>query len=166
MNKTVWIFLFSVSALLSVYSQEQRLTSRNLLTLEGAKWVGTLTYVDYRSNKKTSIKSELIIKKSPTSDLSWIFDYQYPDEPRANNSSTVTLTASGDTFNDQRVSGKSNTKDGLLRFVGMKDGTDNDRNAIFRYTYLIGPKSFSVRKEVKLEGSTEWFERHEYSWSR
>lgn len=43
---------------------------------------------------------------------------------------------------------------------------DNDKRALFRYTYLLGAKSLSIKKEVRYEGASEFFERNEYSWKR
>ena len=43
---------------------------------------------------------------------------------------------------------------------------DNDRDATFRFTYLIGASRVSLRKEVMYEGTTEYFERNEYAWTR
>ena len=53
-----------------------------------------------------------------------------------------------------------------LKIVTMNNGMDNDKQAVIRHTYLINKKSFSIKKEVKYEGTQEFFERNEYSLTR
>ena len=160
--------LFTIIASVAISAQNSTVvTAEDLKGLEGRKWNGTLTYLDYRSNKKTSIKSALSIQKSTDKPDTWTFNYEYPDEPKANGSSTVTLADGGKVFNDQAVIEKVPGKSGEpLRIVTTKMGTDNDKKATFRYTYLIAPASLTLKKEVQLEGSTEWFERNTYAWTR
>ncbi len=149
----------------SAIAQTGPLSADDLKPLEGSKWTGTLTYLDYRTNKKTSIRSNVTITRKADDPNVWVFAYEYPDEPKANGSSEAKLTDGGKTFSDGEVSEKKNAA-GLLRIVTTKAGMDNDKNASFRYTYLIGSKSFSIKKEVRVDGSADWFERNEYSWTR
>jgi len=162
-------FLLLALAALIVFAgmtSAQKLTAKDLRSLEGSKWIGTLTYLDYRSNKKTSIKSNLTVTRKPGAAGVWIFAYEYPDEPNANGSSDVALLDDGKTFNEQTVIETNRLKGQSLRIVSIKDGTDNDKKAKFRYTYLLSEESFSIKKEVQLEGSSDWFERNTYSWAR
>lgn len=46
-----------------------------------------------------------------------------------------------------------------------KDGNDN-KQATFRHTYIIGKTHYSKRKDVQFEGDTNWIKRHEYSYTR
>ena len=140
------------------------LKPKDLSALTGEKWIGQLTYLDYRSNKPTTIKSNLTVTK--TGDSAWSFAYQYPDEPKANSTGEVTLSADGKSFNNQAVVSKRKNSGGGIEIVTNKEGDDNNKKALFRFTYTITPKTFSIRKEVQVEGSTEWFERNTYSWSR
>ena len=154
--------LFVLLSLSSAVSA-QSISEKDLKALEGGPWVGTLTYLDYGSGKKTEIKSNLnVVKKS---DGVWTFEYIYPDEPKANGSSEIAIGDSGKTFNGQAVKSKA-LRDGTLQIVTTKDGDDNKKKAVFRYTYSITPKTFSIRKEVQYVGETEWFERNVYSWTR
>lgn len=134
--------------------------------LAGAQWSGTLTYLDYGKNKKVSIPSRLIVSCSTEDRRSWVFDYQYPDEPKANSKEIVAIGKDGRTIGEERVVERTTLADKTLRIVTEKAGTDNDRRALFRFTYLVGAKSFSIRKEVRYEGASEFFERNEYSWKR
>jgi hypothetical protein len=56
--------------------------------------------------------------------------------------------------------------DKTVRLVTVKQDKDNDKPALLRYTYSIGPRSFSIKKEVSYADSSEFFERNEYRWTR
>lgn len=138
----------------------------DLAQLTGAPWTGSLTYLDYRSNKKVSIASTLTVTRVPDDELSWVFEYQYPDEPKANSKQTVTIGEGGAVIDGEKVVERTVLDGGALKVVTEQDGSDDDRKALFRYTYLFGPSSFSIKKEVRPEGSAEFFERNQYSWKR
>lgn len=128
--------------------------------------MGTLVYLDYRSNKEVSIPSNLTVTESEGDNLTWIFEYEYPKEPKANSKANVILTKDGARINDEVVVERQILDGGILRLVTERRGKDNDRDALFRYTYLIGESTFSIKKEVRPEGSTQFFERNRYSWKR
>ena len=155
--------LLFVVLFLSCVVSGQAVAEKDLKMLEGGTWVGTLTYLDYGSGKKTEIKSNLNVAEK--SDGVWTFEYVYPDEPKANGSSEVALANGGKTFNGQAVTSKQR-RDGTLEIVTTKDGDDNSKKAVFRYSYSISKNAFSIRKEVQYVGGSEWFERNIYSWNR
>ena len=160
-------FLFVLSAWVGAAGQNTVVSADDLKVLEGGRWTGSLTYQDYRSGKRTQIKSDVLIKRKTGESNSWIFSYEYPDEPKANGISEVAITDGGKGFNGGAVMEiRRNEKDGSILLVTTKPGTDNDRKALFRYSYLIGRDKFSIKKEVQVDGSTEWFTRNEYAWSR
>lgn len=143
-----------------------KIADADLLRLTGAQWTGTLTYLDYRSNKKVSIPSTLTVTRSAENKRAWVFDYKYPDEPKADGKETITVSKDGRIINDETVTERAKLPGGALRIVTEKKGRDNDRDAVFRYTYLLSAKSFSIKKEVRYEGAAEFFERNEFSWKR
>lgn len=166
--KNLNIFLISLLLLLFIpamtIAQTARLKSSDINRLTGTEWKGTLTYVDYRSGKKTSIASNLSVR--PGADKSsWEFDFQYPDEPKANKKSAAILSPDGRTYDGETVIKKTKL-DSVLKIVTTQPGTDNDKKAVFRFTYLIASSTFSIKKEVRYENTTEYFERNEYSWKR
>jgi hypothetical protein len=155
-----FVFIDSASA------QTAKISPDDLKTLEGAQWIGTLTYLDYSLNKKTSIRSNVTISRSSVDKFSWKFEYQYPDEPKANSNDNVLLSADGRILDGETVVERTKLADGMLKFVTTKNGEDNGKKALYRYTYLAGKNTFSVKKEARLEGTTEFFVRNEYSWTR
>jgi len=134
--------------------------------LTGPQWSGTLTYTDYGTGKKVSIRSNLVVTRSTAGGLSWTFAYQYPDEPNASSNSTVTISKDGASIDGERVIERTRLAKGIVRIVTEKTGTDNDKNASIHLTYTLGGSSFSIKKEVRYEGETESFERNLYSWKR
>lgn len=156
------------ASLLAALAWPQTATVRpeDLRRLTGARWTGTLTYTDYSSNRRVSIPSNLIVTERDGDAASWVFEYEYPKEPKANGRRALTLGRDGATFDGETVVERTSLEGGLLRVVTEKRGTDDDRAALFRYTYLIGASSFSVRKEVRRDGAEQFFERNVYSWSR
>lgn len=161
--KTLTFLLLTLVFAPAAFSQV--LTDKELAVLEGEKWTGTLTYLDYSSNKKTSIKSNVTISRNPTAVNVWTFDYDYPDEPKANSTALIKLEDGGRKFSDAKIVDKIISGETLV-VSAVKDGTDNKRKAVFRFIYTITPKTFSIRKDVQYEGKTEWFERNTYSWTR
>ena len=147
-------------------AQAPRLHPEDLRRMTGARWTGTLTYTDYRSNRRISIPSNLTVKEADGDAPAWVFEYEYPDEPKANGKQTVRLGEGGTVLDGETVVERTSLDGGALRFVTEKRGTDNDKSALFRYTYTISSSRFSVRKEVRHEGASEFFERNTYSWSR
>lgn len=166
MKSVAIIFALVLASASFSVTQTIGITADDLRMLEGAKWSGTLTYLDYSSNKKTSIRSKLTVRRSPEHSGLWWFDYEYPDEPKGNSSSSSTLINDGKVFFDQNVIEKTGLPDKTLRIITTRPGEDNDKKAVFRYTYLIGKDKLLIRKEVQTIGTTEWFERSEYSWTR
>src|SRR5215218_1885893 len=132
-----------------------KVRDKDLLPLTGAQWTGTLTYLDYRSDKKVSIPSTLTVTQSAEDKRSWVFDYKYPDEPKADGKETVTLSRDGQAVNDGRVTERTKLPDGGLIIVTVKRGRDNDRDAVFRYTYTLSAKNFSIKKEVSYGSPAE-----------
>ena len=158
-----------VSLLFSVRLGAQpvpRIEPSDVQRLDGAPWKGSLTYLDYTSKKPVSIASQLVVTRADADGRSWRFDYQYPDEPKANSAGTVTIAGDGSTIDGERVTERSVLADGAVRIVTEKSGEDDRRPVMFRFTYLIGDASFSRRKEVKFAGTADYFERHTYSWTR
>lgn len=166
MKALIFILLLGSHLFGPVSLKEAKIERGDLQILAGAQWNGTLTYLDYRSKKKVSIPANLTVKPNGEDKWSWVFEYQYPDEPQANSREIVRLSKDGNSLNDEVVLERTNLPDGTVRFVTEKKGQDNDRSAIFRFTYSLNAKSFSIRKEVRYENETQFFERNGYDWKR
>lgn len=130
-------------------------------------WKDSLTYIDYNSGKPYTMPENTIISVIKSSD-NLLLEMIYPDEPKANNKDTLFIAADR-TMNDKAViAEKKQLPNGSLQIVAErlgKDGNEN-KNGIIRKTFTIGKNTFTNRKDVKFEGTTEWIKRHEYSFTR
>lgn len=160
------VYALLLVAFFGARAQTPRVTAEDFRRLTGARWNGALVYRDYSSDKQVSIRSNLTVTQAPGDESSWVFEYEYPDEPKANGKQTLKLGGGGTTIDDETVVERMMLDGGALRVVTERRGKDNDKDAHFRYTYLIGASSFSIRKEVRAEGASEFFERNRYSWTR
>ena len=142
------------------------ISADDLQMLTGGQWSGSLTYLDYRSNKKVSIPTNLTVRPNGDDPWSWVFEYKYPDEPNADSEEIVRLSKDGKTINDEVVLERTSLPDSTVKFVTEKKGNDNNRSASFRFTYLLNAKSFSIKKEVRYEDENQFFERNAYHWKR
>ena len=136
--------------------------------LMGPGWTGTLTYRDYTTEARTTIKAALLLAKLPDAtdgSARWDFRIAYADEPHANSGDTITLAADGRRFRDAIVVERQLLPSGEVRVVTEQDGQDNDRSARLRLVYRITERKASLQKLVRYEGG-EFFERHIYEWAR
>lgn len=130
-------------------------------------WSGTLTYLDYTSNKPTTIRSTLVVKSIAPGAWTWATGYN--DEPDANSASEVRVIEngaaiqSGDTV--ERVVSRVRVGE-KVTITTQHDGTDDNRPATIRREYIVAPGRFTIAKFVRFEGEGEFFERHVYNWSR
>lgn len=166
MNVYISALLIASSLFGLVSLKTPKVRTKDLQTLTGAKWAGSLSYLDYRKNQKVSIPSTLTVTQSVEDKSSWMFEYQYPDEPKANSKEIVTLSKDGKFINAEMVIERTNLPGDVLKIVTEKNGSDNDKKALFRFTYLLSKTSLSIKKEVKYEDATGFFVRNEYSWKR
>lgn len=130
-------------------------------------WRGSLTYLDYTSGKPYTMPANVDISTVPKS-RNYIFAMSYPDEPNANGSELYTISEDGTRLNNEHVTSKRQLENGSLEITTMVEGQDgNDsKDAIFRFTYVIGQTTFSFQKEVQFVNETEWIKRHEFSFKR
>lgn len=146
-----------------------KLVPADIDQLAGERWKGTLTYLDYTSNKPTTIPSSLAVTRVPSQPSAWEFAFGYSDEPQADNRNTVVLSPDGRTFAGETVLERSTLPPGGgggMRIVTTEEGKDDNKPATMRYVYLITPSEFSITKFVKFAGSSNEIERHTYRWKR
>ncbi len=131
------------------------------------KWKGTLTYLDYTSGKPYTMPCNITVRPAGSDPKQLVFIYEYPNEPRANGNDTLFISEDGKTANGYNLVSK-NKANGLLKIVAEKNGVDGNENrkAVLRYTYTIGKRVYSKRKEVKFDGEEGWILRNEYKMSR
>lgn len=138
--------------------QTNTLKPNDLEQMTGKHWTGTLTYLDYSTGKLTTIETELTVTTKRPGVYAWATDY--PKEPGHNSTDEIVISADGKVLDGETVKERAQTND-ELKIVTVKSGNDNNKGARFRYTYLIGKKTFSRKKEVCYDGQATWFMRNE-----
>jgi hypothetical protein len=166
MNALISFVLLLVSWFGLAGSVLANLEAKDLQPLVASQWQGTLTYLDYSANKKVSILSNLTVTQSTEDKQSWIFSYQYPEEPKANEIEIVKVSSDGKMIDKETIIEKTSLGDNTLKIVTEESGMDNDKRATLRHTYLLSATNFSIKKEVRYEGTQEFFERNEYRWQK
>jgi len=156
MKTLLFAFVFCVS----LFQTTAKLKQDDLNGLIGKTWAGTLTYLDYGTNKLVPIPTELTVTNSPKGPGVYNWLTAYPKEPSHNSTDEITISSDGGTIDGETVKERELMANGTLKFVTVKQGTDNNKKATFRYTYLIGKTTFSRKKEVCFDATDTWFTRN------
>lgn len=164
--------LLTVAVTLTLFapaiSAQSAVTPQDFEALVGPGWAGTLTYRDYTTEARTTIKAALLLTRMAGAlegGSRWDFRIAYADEPHANSGDTISLSADGRRFRNATVVERRVLADGRTLIVTEEDGRDNDRPARIRMVYTIGTRAASLQKLVRYQGA-EYFERHIYEWTR
>ncbi len=162
--------MFAIMLLMNPYANfaqtQPKLKMKDLQPLSG-HWKGTLTYLDYSSNKPYTMPADVGIKPLKKFNA-FIFSNIYPNEPKANSADTVFITGNGTMIDGATVKSKRKLGDGNTVIVTermARDGNDN-KPATIRITYTFGNNIFTNIKDVQFEGQSEWIKRHEYNYTR
>ncbi len=174
------IFLFNISA---VFAQKSKKPSEKIASKNSTKaskkdfqillgnWRGSLTYLDYSSNKSYTMPADVNISQVADS-KTFIFSNIYPDEPKANSADTLVISKNGKMLNKKNVTSKRKLDDGIAEVILeiiteilSVDGNDN-KPAIIRHTYLLGNNTYTKTEHVQFVGQNKWIKRNEYSYKR
>lgn len=167
-NRTQLLFLLFILLCTNTYSQENRLTGNEFEIITG-NWKGKLVYLDYQTGKPYEMPANLEIRKTPEKN-SYLFLHKYPDEPSANSTDTVNISADGKLLEEELVTsvrnypGNKNETEIVTEIKG-NDGNDN-KEALIRHTYKLSDTTFEIRKEVLFAGTDKWILRHTYAYTR
>ena len=165
------LIVFAILLSFENYAQTTSIdSSEKVVTLEDLKiilgeWTGTLTYVDYRTNKPFTMPSNVDIKQGKNENQLLLF-ITYPNEPKANSKDKIKISDNGQQLNKNDVKSNQKMSNGQVIITTEYLGKDNNKQALIRNVYILGDKEFVIRKEVKFENSNEWIKRNEYSFNR
>jgi len=162
------LVLLGVALAASAATAQSAALRADLDRLVGPGWSGTLTYRDYTTDARTTIKAALLLAKlpdAPDGSARWDFRIAYADEPHANSGDTISLAADGRRFRKATVVERTQLPNGEVQLVTEEDGRDNEKPARLRVVYRISERKASLQKLVRYEGG-EFFERHIYEWTR
>ncbi|RBL90496.1 hypothetical protein [Chitinophaga flava] len=147
----------------TLHQTNTRLRSNDLDGLTNKNWRGSLTYLDYSTSKLVSIPTTLTVTASARGTGCYDFKTSYPKEPSHDNLQVITIAKDGQDIDGERVKERTLLPEGTLKFVTEKDGFDDDKAALLRFTYRISKTTFSRKKEVCYAGDSTWFMRNELS---
>ena len=147
----------------SIYSQS-KITTEDLKTIIGS-WEGTITYLDYQTNKPFTMPANLIVEKGKNEN-SLVLKNLYPNEPKANNSDKIKVTKNGTFLNKHSVTKREELDNGQIQIQTEHKGKDDNKTALIRYVYLVGQNLFLIRKEVQFNQGGGWITRSEFSYKR
>ena len=158
-----------ICCLSSFYSfsySDSTISSKDFKNLIGC-WQGTLTYLDYSSNKPFSMPANIIVNNFKKRNII-ICSMIYPKEPSANSLDTIFISKDGRFLNNESITAKRNFNKDSLEIITEITGIDGNDNkaAIIRHTYVLSRSTYSIKKEVLFVGQTSWILRNEYKFTR
>lgn len=143
---------------------QQKISPDDLKMISG-NWKGTLTYVDYGTNKPFTMPANVKVEKG-TNDFQVGLLISYPKEPNANSKDKIKISKDGSSVNKNPVISRENLPDQEVKIITETGGKDNNQEALIRNIYIFGPERLIIRKEVKFNDAKDWFMRNEYNLER
>ena len=165
MKKTLSIVIIIFALLFSIKNYSQNIVTKDDLQILHGKWTGTLTYIDYSSNKPYTMPANLIVEQGKNENQILLFN-NYPNEPKANSKDKIKISKNGELLDNKKVKSKEKLADNQIQIITEYSGKDNKKKALIRNIYIIGEKQFVIRKEVKFNNSEKWIVRNKYSYNR
>jgi uncharacterized membrane protein YphA (DoxX/SURF4 family) len=161
---TVATVMILFMTIVSTAQQSPVVKNRDLEKMKG-NWKGTLTYLDYSSNKPVTIPAGILITQGSAE--RFVFEYYYESEPGHGSKDTLDITNGGNTISKMKVVERKVIGDSL-RIVLEERGPDgNDsKTAIFHHVYTAKKNELTITKLVKFDGQKEFFQRNRYMLKR
>lgn len=139
-------------------------SSEDFRVAAGSGWKGDLSYLDYSSGALSQIPVEIQVDEPNGRTLG--YSIRYPGETQYNSRERIELSRDGRKLNGGLITARKRNDNGDLILVITYQGTDDNRRADIRVTYTIGSTTFSISKEVRFEGESDYFLRNQYSLVR
>ncbi|MBK8610083.1 MAG: hypothetical protein IPL84_09070 [Chitinophagaceae bacterium] len=130
------------------------------------QWTGSLTYLDYTSNKSETVQASLEV--SMKNKTVFMFAYSYPNEPGRGGKEKFKLSENGSKINNMKVIERIEQPEGGYKIVLEEKGKDGNegRTAIFRHIFEKKDQQLTITKMVKFEGTDDFFQRNQYQFKR
>ncbi|MBT8209782.1 MAG: hypothetical protein KJP14_04575 [Eudoraea sp.] len=158
--------IFTVFTLLiSQGTYSQNAISPDDLGIISGKWKGTLTYLDYSTNKPFTMPANVSVERGKNEYQVQLF-ITYPKEPNANSKDKIIISKDGELLNKSRVTSRETLTNQEVKITTEYSGKDNRKKALIRNVYIFGTHRFIIRKEVKFSDSADWLMRNEYNFVR
>lgn len=169
MNKK--LFFASITIILlsacSVVGQKGPSVSTAAFTNLTGCWQGTLNYSGTIIRKPYSTPATLVVRQIGKSNQ-FVFLHTYTTDPKDALQDTITISKDGRMLNKGPIKSKRSTTDGDLEIITESQGFDHDNNiaSVIRQTYSFGKERYVYKKQVQLQGQTDWLDRQEFNYLR
>ena len=140
------------------------ISAEDFAPLIGDDWEGALTYLNYGSDKRSTIPVKMIIAAANGGSISYAI--QYPGEEDANIDGVIEISENGSTINGHPVTSRRSLPDGGVEIVTEAQDRDDNRPADIQTIYTITETLFKMRKAIRFEREADWIERNEYILKR
>ena len=130
-------------------------------------WQGTLNYSGTIIRKPYTTTAGLVVKQiGNCNKLEFLLIYT--KDPGENVADTISISTNGRKINQQTIKSKRVTTEGNVEIITEVAGFDHDNNmaALIRQTYTIGKQLYTFKKQVQLQGQTDWLDRQEFTYER
>lgn len=132
--------------------------------LEGDDWSGSLTYLNYNSEERSTIPVKLQVREVKGRTMNYAI--QYPGEEEYNSKEQIVLSRDGRRIDGFEVVARIESPDGALLITTLGKGEDDERPADLQFVYTLSADRLSIRKDVRFEGDEAFFNRNEYAFER
>lgn len=148
----------------SAKAQESVILKEDIAMIEG-KWMGTLTYRDFKSGKDVTMTCNLSLEvKKKGKGL--VMSYDYPDNSAWNSKDNIAISDDGKYINGEKITSRKQLENGSVEIIMESKGQDGSTPATIRQIITIGPKLFTLSRQVQYMTTGEKFVRNQYKWSR
>ncbi len=145
------------------------------MTALSGTWTGTLEYRDYRSDRRVTLPTTLIVTAGGERVMRLVYTYDDGPGKTVVSEETVTIDPAASSYRIQNGDGTYDATflaPGLAAFgaasgtvVLMGQGTENDAPVELRITLQIDRDSFTMLRESRRAGA-EWLFRNQYRLAR
>ncbi len=159
--------LATIIVLVSFNTKAQKVTPTDLKLLEGS-WVGTLTYLDYKTNQPYTMPSNTTFKQSKNNLNIYLRSISYSNEPKANQKDSMIISNDETMLDDYKIISNKKLQDDAIEIIGEKNGVDGNDNkpATIRRIFTISSNIFINQKQVMFNGTNNWIIRHTYRFRK
>lgn len=132
--------------------------------LVGDNWSGSLNYLNYGSDKRSTIPANLEINLKGERKIK--YKIIFPKEPNSNSSDTISISKDGSKLDGQIITDRSIDEDGSLVLTAQSRDYDDNQEADIRTTYTISEREFRMKKDVKFDNDEDFLNRNEFVFTR
>jgi len=151
---------------------QQTLLKNTDLELQNTLWKGDLTYLNYGDDKtlvKIPCTLETSFEKGKLNTII-VFDELDKKGEKMKDKSSIRISKDGQYLvfgrDKWKIISNNKSKDNL-EIIAQKRGKDNNRPSDFKMTLTIkNGKSIIWKKDVRYDGTTEFFNRNQFSFSK